>query len=98
MTLSVIKNIQGLLLTYDIASRSSFEDLNERIKQINDCYDISGLPIIVVGCKLDLEKKRRVSTEEGQQFAEELKCPFFEVSARTGKGVKEAFSALIQKV
>ena len=76
MALSVIKNIQGLLLTYDIASRSSFEDLNERIKQINDCYDISGLPIIVVGCKLDLEKKRRVSTEEGQQFAEELKCPF----------------------
>ena len=96
--ISTAKNAQGLLFTYDITMRSTFEDLNQWIRQINDYQDISEFPIIIVGCKLDLEDKREVSTEEGQTFAAKYKCPFFETSARTGKGVKEAFSALIQKV
>ena len=96
--ISTAKNAQGLLFTYDITSRRTFEDLNQWIRQINDYQDISEFPIIIVGCKVDLEDKREVSTEEGHTFAAKYKCPFFETSARTGKGVKEAFSALIQKV
>ena len=98
IVLSSVKNKQGLLLAYDITMRSTFEDLNQWIRQINDYQDISEFPIIIVGCKVDLEDKREVSTEEGHTFAAKYKCPFFETSARTGKGVKEAFSALIQKV
>ena len=98
MVISAVKNVQGLLFTYDITMRSTFEDLNQWIRQINDYQDISEFPIIIVGCKVDLEDKREVSTEEGHTFAAKYKCPFFETSARTGKGVKEAFSALIQKV
>ena len=98
IVLSSVKNKQGLLLAYDITMRSTFEDLNQWIRQINDYQDISEFPIIIVGCKLDLEDKREVSTEEGQTFAAKYKCPFFETSALTGKGVKETFSTLIQKV
>ena len=96
--ISTAKNAQGLLFTYDITSRRTFKDLNQWIRQIKDYQDISEFPIIIVGCKVDLEDKREVSTEEGHTFAAKYKCPFFETSARTGKGVKEAFSALIQKV
>ena len=96
--ISTAKNAQGLLFTYDITNRRTFKDLNQWIRQINDYHDISEFPIIIVGCKVDLEDKREVSTEEGHTFAAKYKCPFFETSARTGKGVKEAFSALIQKV
>ena len=77
--------------------RSTFEDLNQWIRQINDYQDISEFPIIIVGCKVDLEDKREVSTEEGKKFAEKYNLTFFETSALTGKGVKEAFSTLIQK-
>ena len=98
IVLSSVKNAQGLLLAYDITMRSTFEDLNQWIRQIKDYQDISEFPIIIVGCKLDLEDKREVSTEEGQTFAAKYKCPFFETSAITGKGVKETFSTLIQKV
>ena len=93
--ISTAKNAQGLLFTYDITSRRTFKDLDEWINKIQN---ISEFPIIIVGCKVDLEDKREVSTEEGHTFAAKYKCPFFETSARTGKGVKEAFSALIQKV
>ena len=98
IVLSSVKNAQGLLLAYDITMRSTFEDLNQWIRQIKDYQDISEFPIIIVGCKLDLEDKREVSTEEGHTFAAKYKCPFFETSALTGKGLKETFSTLIQKV
>ena len=92
-----VKNTQGLLLTYDITSSESFEDLNQWISQIKNGQDISIFPIVIVGCKFDLEDKREVSTEEGKKFAEKYNLTFFETSAITGKGVKEAFSTLIQK-
>ena len=92
-----VKNTQGLLLTYDITRRESFEHLNQWISQIKDVQDISIFPIVIVGCKFDLEDKREVSTEEGKKFAEKYNLTFFETSALTGKGVKEAFSTLIQK-
>ena len=93
-----VKNTQGLLLTYDITRRESFEHLNQWISQIKDVQDISIFPIVIVGCKFDLEDKRKVSTEEGQQLAEKYNLTFFETSALTGKGVKEVFTTLIQKI
>ena len=93
-----VKNTQGLLLTYDITSRESFEHLNQWISQIKDSQDISIFPIVIVGCKFDLEDKRKVSTEEGQQLAEKYNLTFFETSALTGKGVKEVFTTLIQRI
>ena len=62
--ISTAKNAQGLLFTYDITSRITFKDLDKWIRQINDYQDISEFPIIIVGCKVDLEDKREVSTEE----------------------------------
>ena len=93
-----VKNTQGLLLTYDITRRESFEHLNQWISQIKDYQDISIFPIVIVGCKFDLEDKRKVSTEEGQQLAEKYNLTFFETSALTGKGVKEVFTTLIQRI
>ena len=93
-----VKNTQGLLLTYDITRREIFEHLNQWISQIKDVQDISIFPIVIVGCKFDLEDKRKVSTEEGQQLAEKYNLTFFETSALTGKGVKEVFTTLIQKI
>ena len=92
-----IKCSHGIILTYDITSRESFEALNQWINRIKDGQDISIFPIVIVGCKFDLEDKREVSTEEGKKFAEKYNLTFFETSALTGKGVKEAFSTLIQK-
>ena len=66
MVISAVKNAQGLLFTYDITSRRTFKDLDEWINKIQN---ISEFPIIIVGCKVDLEDKREVSTEEGHTFA-----------------------------
>ena len=44
-----------------------------------------------VGSKCDLEGRRMVPKSEGIALASRLGCPFFEVSAKTGHNVDEAF-------
>lgn len=42
-------------------------------------------------CKGDLNEERTVTTEEGQQFAEQHNLLFLETSAKTAINVEEAF-------
>ena len=46
---------------------------------------------VLVGNKVDLLTKRRISQEEGQQAASELGVPYLETSALKGMGVTEPF-------
>ena len=98
LVLSEVKKTEGIFLVYDITLRNTFYDLNRWIDRIKEYKDISNFPIIIIGNKVDLKAKREVSKEESQQFADSNHIPYFEVSAFKGEGVKEAFSALIQKV
>jgi len=58
--------------------------------------------MILVGNKVDLEKNREVSYEEGARFAEENGLIFLETSALTGHCVEEAFvkcaQTIVQKI
>lgn len=47
------------------------------------------MTIMLVGNKSDLARNRAVSTEEGEQFAEENGLIFMEASARTTQNVEE---------
>ena len=98
IVLKAIKITGGIFLVYDITNRKTFDDLNKWIDRVKECHDISQFPIIIIGNKNDLEDKREVSKDEAQKFADTYHFPYFETSALTGKGVKEAFSTLIQKV
>jgi GTPase SAR1 family protein len=53
--------------------------------------------VVLVGNKVDLDSKRKVTTAEGQALAKEMGVPFFEVSARKNVGVDEAFQCLAEK-
>ena len=98
MSVNVIKNAEGLLLTYSITSRESFNNLESWLKQLNDAKDISKIPIVIVGNKSDLEKLRIVKYEEGKEFADKHNYHFYEVSAKTGQNVKEAFYDIFEQL
>ena len=54
---------------------------------------------ILVGKKCDLEDKREVKKEKGKELSDELGfCNFFEVSAKTGENVEEAFMFLLEEI
>ena len=53
-----------------------------------------GVKKILIGNKCDWEEKRAISTERGQQLADELGIPFLEVSAKSNINVEKAFYSL----
>ena len=61
---SYMRTGEGFLLVYSIASRQSFEEIQEFQQQILRVKDRDYFPIIVVGNKCDLESEREV-TQQG---------------------------------
>ena len=89
------KGANGVLLIYDIGSRKSFERIDFWLKELKENNRIDELFICLVGNKVDLEDKRVITTEEGEKYAKDNNILFFEVSAKTGKGVVELFNKVI---
>lgn len=53
---------------------------------------------ILIGSKCDCAEKRVISSEQGQQLADELGIPFFEVSAKDNINIDEAFYKLVSDI
>lgn len=90
-----VREGQGFILVYSIASRSTFNRLEifrqsmRRVKR--------GDPIFVlVGNKCDKTYEREVSKEEGQALARQFGCEFIETSAKTAQNVERLFTDLVR--
>ena len=91
------RGANGVLLTFDISNKNSFEKLNYWIQDLKENADnINDLFICLIGNKIDKEDKREVSIEETNKFAQENNIPYFEVSAKTGEGIKNLFDEVIK--
>ena len=85
-----IREAQIILLIYDISNRESFESLPKWFSDILDVKNNEAV-FVLVGNKIDLENERKVSYEEGKQFAMEKNLIFQEVSAKNGTNFEELF-------
>ena len=84
---SAINNTQGIFLVFDITNEQSFKDLQNWVSKVNTLKDINSFPFILIANKIDLEEERKITSEQCQEFSENNKLPWFETSAKTGKGV-----------
>ena len=87
----------GILLVYDVTDRQSFENIRNWIKNIKQ-HASETVRKILLGNKCDMDEKRAVSTEEGQEWADELDIQFFETSAKSGRSVENAFFTLVEDI
>ena len=78
ITTAYYKGAKCCLIVYDITNKSSFDNIDKRIKEINN--EIQNPFIILIGNKSDLNEKREVSIEEALQKAEKYNCDFYEIS------------------
>ena len=83
----------GILVVYDITNRESFEKLNSWIIDINN-KGSKYMHKILIGNKCDLEEERRVTFEEGKNYADINGMDFYETSAKSAKYVQEVFEKL----
>ena len=92
------RNTNGILLMYDITNRESFYNIRDVwYQKVYDCTDDS-TQCILIGNKCDLESERKVESSKAREFADSLKIPFIETSAKDNINVEFAFMTLAAMV
>jgi len=86
------------VLVYSITSQRSLEDLDPIRQGIIRHKNSSNVPMVLVGNKCDLDKKREVDTKEGKELARSYGCPFMESSAKSDVNINEIFNSLIDQI
>ena len=96
-----IRTVHGLLLTYSIKSRASFQKLDrmlEMIKKPKDGIPTVTLPAVIVGHKCCLEWQREVSRTDGELTANLNGFPYLEADIREDDGVADCFRMLVNEI
>ena len=89
---NLFQRVQGIILMYDITETKSFENLNQWMSVVKQLAN--GIPLILIGNKIDLVDGRKISEEKGKDFALSHKIDFFESSGKSGVNVEESFIKL----
>ena len=97
VTKSYFQSSHGLLVVYDITDRESFEKINFWMENIKNNAP-ENAKLILVGNKCDLANERKVSYEEGENYAKKFNIKFFESSAKDGTNVNELFFYLANEI
>ena len=80
----------GAIIVFDICSEDSFNHVPLWIDKLQKkCTESPA--IILVGNKLDLESKRKVSKEDVYAFAQKEQIDYYDTSAKTGENVQDVF-------
>ena len=98
LTPSFLRNAEGVVIVFDVTSQDSFDNVKGWINSIKSNLGEKIIPIIIVGNKIDMENMREISKEDGNKTASENGFKYFETSAKTGKGVDEAFKELVNQI
>ena len=93
ITTQYYKGADGIVLVYDVTDEASYEKIKDWMDQILSNTQQEEIGLVLLGNKCDMEP-RNVTEDQGKKMAEELKISYFETSALTGQGIKEAFEQL----
>lgn len=86
------------MIVYSITNRDSFEEVLTFYHQLLRVKDKDYFPMILVGNHCEREDERYVSVREGQGLAQEIGCPFMEVSAKERINIDNAFYDLVREI
>ena len=94
-----INKANGILLIYDITNKESFDNIDNWAEQIKEKTE-DLIPMILIGNKKDLEEKRCISKEKGEECAKNI-CggiKFYETSCKTGENIEIAINDLAEQI
>lgn len=97
LTSSYYRGAQGIIFVYDVSEPETFENIRQWIAEA-DSYNKNVIKMLVAN-KIDLPShQRKVSTQQGEDFAIEMSMLFIECSAKTREGIQHAFQELVLKI
>ncbi|XP_044041491.1 EF-hand calcium-binding domain-containing protein 4B isoform X3 [Siniperca chuatsi] len=93
ITKQFFRKADGVVVMYDVTVEESFKAVQPWLTNVQDAAG-EGIPVLLLGNKMDMDGDREVSFKEAEQLAYENKVMFFEVSAYTAKNVTESLTHL----
>lgn len=93
VTQSYYHNADGVIITYDITSRKSFDSLDQWLEDVHR-FTSKKVFIYIVGNKCDLTKQRQVDFKSAEMVAEKEHCVAMETSAKEADNVDNLFMGL----
>ena len=80
-----------------MTDRDTFENVRQWMQEIEK-FATENVCKVIVGNKCDLDEKRKVTTEEGEELARSFGVPFLETSARDCIGVEDCFMTMARQI
>ena len=96
VTKSFLKGADGIIYVYDVTNKESFDNLKTWINTAEE--SITDFKKIIIGNKIDIEDKKKVSTEMLEKFCEKQDLKGLETSAKDGTNVNEMFELLTKMI
>ena len=97
---SLLRGANGLVLVYDLTNPNSFKDIDLYMEMFLDTCNVDPtltLPVLLLGNKCDLN--RTITPETVEEWKAKNKVAFsYEVSAKTGQNVDQAFEKLVESL
>ncbi|XP_013714834.1 ras-related protein RABE1c isoform X3 [Brassica napus] len=98
ITTAYYRGAMGILLVYDVTDESSFNNIRNWIRNIEQ-HASDNVNKILVGNKADMdESNRAVPKAKGQALADEYGIKFFETSTKTNLNVEEVFFSIAKDI
>lgn len=94
--MTYFRGAHGIILVYDVTDPLSFENIRSWMSNLQANVSVE-VDRILIGNKCDMADKRVISTQRGQDLANEYGIPFFETSAKSSINVEECFMSLGQE-
>ena len=91
------KGSKGALVVYDITQKKTFENIEKWVNDLKAAGDPK-ITIILIGNKNDLDDKRQVSKDQGEEKARSFGCAFLETSAYSGDNIDIAFNLMVKEI
>nr|CCA15884.1 Chloride Channel (ClC) Family putative [Albugo laibachii Nc14] len=94
ITTAYYRGAMGILMVYDVTDDHSFQNIRNWMTQIKQNAS-TNVNKILIGNKCDVDpSERAVTTEQGQELADEFGIEFFETSAKSNINIDAAFHAI----
>jgi small GTP-binding protein len=90
------RDAAGVFLVFDLTHRQSYTDLPQWLELLQESAPT--VKVIIFGNKSDLASEREVAADSADEFATEHGCCYYEGSAKTGFGVRDAFDKMAETI
>ncbi|XP_023808075.1 ras and EF-hand domain-containing protein homolog isoform X2 [Oryzias latipes] len=93
ITKQFFRKADGVVVMFDVTLEESFKAVRPWLNNVQEAAG-EGIPILLLGNKMDMEQEREVSFKAAERLAFENNMMFYEVSAYTGMNVTESLTHL----